>query len=106
MMKAQGISAKLQTGADPGLRSHVGLPSGGDQPEGFALMHTRPLINLFSLHKPGDTMPLAIHLTAFLNRRGQSIGRGLAARDTKTCSTPSSATCYRVVQKQKQKQSS
>jgi len=35
----------------------------------------------------------------------RSIGRGLAARDTKTCSTPSSATCYRSVQEQTQKKS-
>jgi hypothetical protein len=34
-----------------------------------------------------QTMPLAIHLTASLPRLGGDIGRGLAARDTKTHST-------------------
>jgi hypothetical protein len=35
----------------------------------------------------GFAVPLATHLTALLRRFGGDIGRGLAARDTKTCST-------------------
>ncbi len=121
-MKAQGRD-RVCSCALAAFAHMWGLPSGGGQRDDSAWMHTRrsrlrfSALNLFPLHKPGEnaaetpdgmptlgqtmsvgwfTVPLVTHLTAWLRRFIADIGRCLAARDCKTCSTLASVPSHTI----------